>query len=588
MRGRPDRATIAENTSRGILILVVLFVLLIGVIIAFSRVFITAATGAEPAVASIALGVAVALPAVFLAITIYQLVKRLRRPMQGLRLRLTIFFILISVLSAGPQALLAVTFINSAMGTWFRSSIGTALRGASAIAFDYQQEKQQALLSFLNGPHVAARLSQFAATPEPAWRSIRELNTVIDALQAFSEDGKEVAFQGDIRARLRDFASALVANGRDDRPDVTILRAVRTLTVDARQLTVVVSVVLPASLRLNARQITESLTLFAALDRFRTLFQVVLVGFFFLFSLPIFFITIQVSLLLTERILSPIVHLEEATLRVARGDFSTRILTRPRDELAHLVDSFNSMVSELDRSRRKLLQAERITAWQEIAQRLAHEIRNPLTPIKLSAQRILRKHEQNAEDLAEVLPPAVSSIIQEVENLERLLREFGEFAKLPVPKPSRVNLKEMLTEVASVYASLSSTVRLSLDEVPQDAVLQVDRNQMKRVFANLFTNAIQAMPDGGDLAVRADLVRKARDSYFRIAVSDTGVGIPEENLDSIFDPYFTTKPGTGLGLAIVQRIVFDHKGNVWAESNGGSGTTFFIDLPASDAGGPAA
>ncbi|HET6486189.1 MAG TPA: ATP-binding protein [Spirochaetia bacterium] len=589
MRGRPDRATIAENTSRGILILVVLFVLLIGVIIAFSRVFITAATGAEPAVASIALAVAVALPVVFLAITVYQLVKRLRRPMQGLRLRLTIFFILISVLSAGPQALLAVTFINSAMGTWFRSSIGTALRGASTIAFDYQQEKQQALLSFLNAPHVTARMSQFAAAPEPAWRSIRELNTVIDSLQAFSEDGKEVAFRGDPRARLPDFASALVANGRDDRPDVTILRAVRTLTVDARRLTVVVSVVLPASLRLNARQITESLTLFAALDRFRTLFQVVLVGFFFLFSLPIFFITIQVSLLLTERILSPIVHLEEATLRVASGDFSTRILTRPRDELAHLVDSFNSMVSELDRSRRKLLQAERITAWQEIAQRLAHEIRNPLTPIKLSAQRILKKHEQNAVDLAEVLPPAVSSIIQEVENLERLLREFGEFAKLPVPKPSRVNLREMLTEVASVYASLSSTVRISMDEVPPETVLHVDRNQMKRVFANLFTNAIQAMPKGGELAVRADLVRKARDSYFRIAVSDTGIGIPEENRDSIFDPYFTTKPdGTGLGLAIVQRIVFDHKGNVWAESNGGSGTTFFIDLPAPDAGGPAA
>ena len=149
---------------------------------------------------------------------------------------------------------------------------------------------------------------------------------------------------------------------------------------------------MPGTLRLNARRLTESLTLFTALDRFRELFQIVLVGFFFLFSLPLFFITILVSLLLTERIISPIVHLEDATRRVAEGDFSFRILTRPRDELSNLVDSFNGMVSELDRSRRKLLQAERITAWQEIAQRLAHEIRNPLTPIKLSAQRILKKH----------------------------------------------------------------------------------------------------------------------------------------------------------------------------------------------------
>ena len=217
---------------------------------------------------------------------------------------------------------------------------------------------------------------------------------------------------------------------------MTILRDVRSFTVGGTRLTAVASALLSADLRKNARKLTESLTLFTALDQFRVLFRLVLVGFFFLFSLPIFFITILVSLLLTERIIGPIVHLEDATRRVAEGDFSFRILTRPRDELANLVDSFNGMISELERSRRKLLQAERITAWQEIAQRLAHEIRNPLTPIKLSAQRILKRHEEGAEDFAKVLRPAVSSIITEVENLERMLREFGEFAKLPVPKPA--------------------------------------------------------------------------------------------------------------------------------------------------------
>jgi two-component system, NtrC family, nitrogen regulation sensor histidine kinase NtrY len=112
---------------------------------------------------------------------------------------------------------------------------------------------------------------------------------------------------------------------------------------------------------------------------------------------------------------------------------------------------------------------------------------------------------------------------------------------------------------------------------------------MKRVFANLFTNAMQAMPDGGQLSVRADLIKKAHASFCRIGVSDTGSGISEKDMDSIFDPYFTTKKnGTGLGLAIVQRIVFDHNGNVWAESDGTSGTTFFIDLPTVSAGSPPA
>ena len=291
------------------------------------------------------------------------------------------------------------------------------------------------------------------------------------------------------------------------------------------------------------------------------------------------------SLLLTERIISPIVHLEDATRRVAEGDFSFRILTRPRDELSGLVESFNGMVSELDRSRRKLLQAERITAWQEIAQRLAHEIRNPLTPIKLSAQRILKKHADiaaatGADEFGRVLGSSVSAIIKEVENLERLLREFADFAKLPVPQPLPVNMKEILQEVTSVYASLSSTVKIDISPVPDSLVLSVDRSQMKRVFANLFTNAIQAMPDGGLLGVRTDIVKKAHISYCRIAVSDTGTGIAEQDRERVFDPYFTTKKdGTGLGLAIVQRIVFDHKGNVWAESDGSSGTTIFIDIP---------
>jgi signal transduction histidine kinase len=144
-----------------------------------------------------------------------------------------------------------------------------------------------------------------------------------------------------------------------------------------------------------------------------------------------------------------------------------------------------------------------------------------------------------------------------------------------------VALKEMLGEVASVYEHLSASVRIDMKEVPDTVVLAVDRNQMKRVFANLFTNAIQAMPNGGLLSLRADLVKKAHASFCSIAVRDTGTGIAEGDMDSIFDPYFTTKKnGTGLGLAIVQRIVFDHQGNVWAESDGNTGTTFFIDLPA--------
>jgi two-component system, NtrC family, nitrogen regulation sensor histidine kinase NtrY len=591
---------LSENTTRGIIVLVVIFLLLIGGIIVFSRFLITNIATANPAANTLALLVAATLPLLLFGIVIFQISRLLRQRAQGragarLKMRITIFFIFISLLSAAPQAMLAITFINSAMGTWFSASIGDALKGASRISIDYYREKVENLGSFGDGPRAPALVGEFAAAPDRAWRAIRSLNAGIDAVQLFTAAGREAAFRGDARARLAG-APAAGTRGiqpREDQGEVSILRDVKPLTMEGGRWVAVFSTLVSKELDRSARKITESLTVFNQVDRYRELFQIVLIAFFFLFSLPIFFITVLVSLLLTERIIGPIVSLEEATLRVAEGDFSFRILTRPRDELANLVDSFNGMIAELDHSRKKLLQAERITAWQEIAQRLAHEIRNPLTPIKLSAQRILRRHASAAaegaaavegdgerEGFGKVLAGSVSAIIQEVENLEKLLREFGDFAKLPVPQPAPTGLRDLLAEVASVYANLSGTVEIDISDVSPAFVLSVDRAQMKQVFANLFTNAIHAMPSGGRLAVRADGVRKGHGSWCRVAVSDTGSGIPADEVGRIFDPYFTTKKeGTGLGLAIVQRIVFDHHGDVWVESTSGAGTTFFIDLP---------
>jgi nitrogen fixation/metabolism regulation signal transduction histidine kinase len=271
---------------------------------------------------------------------------------------------------------------------------------------------------------------------------------------------------------------------------------------------------------------------------------------------------------------------------VAEGDFGFRILSPSRDELSSLVESFNVMIAELDGSRRKLIAAERITAWQEIARRLAHEIRNPLTPIKLSAQRILKKHGEGAADFDTALFSSVAAIVREVEGLERLLGEFGEFARLPEPSLEPVRLRELLGEVASTYAPASGAVAVDLHEVPVDLVLSVDRAQIRRAFANLFANAVQAMPGGGRLAVRADAVHKGHQAWCRLSVSDTGPGISESERERVFDPYYTTrKGGTGLGLAIVRRIVFDHGGNVWVESRPGAGATFFVDLPVGGRGG---
>jgi len=242
------------------------------------------------------------------------------------------------------------------------------------------------------------------------------------------------------------------------------------------------------------------------------------------------------------------------------------------------------MVSELSHSREKLRQSEKISAWQEIAQRLAHEIKNPLTPIKLSAQRILKKYtagpQAETAEFQKVLEGSISAIVREVDNLNDLLVEFREFARLPMPRLQSIALRELVEEVAQMYTNLSANVTIDSSHISENSLIRGDPNQIKQVFANLLRNAIQAMPKGGEISVRSAVVNKENHQYCRIWIKDSGEGIQEEIRTRVFDPYFTSKrEGTGLGLAIVERIIFDHDGNIWFETQEGVGTTFIIDLP---------
>jgi nitrogen fixation/metabolism regulation signal transduction histidine kinase len=211
---------------------------------------------------------------------------------------------------------------------------------------------------------------------------------------------------------------------------------------------------------------------------------------------------------------------------------------------------------------------------------MAHEIKNPLTPIKLSAQRILRRYHEKSETFGEILEPAVASIIEEVDNLNNLLDEFRTFSRLPAPQIEEENLLALIQEVLAVYAESYPNVRINLEHVDGETVLPIDKGQMRQVFGNLFKNAFEAIGETGTVSVRTDLVRKQNKRYCRVQVQDSGKGIDPDFHGQVFNPYFTTKPdGTGLGLPIVERIIFDHKGQIWFETEKDVGTTFIMDLP---------
>ena len=576
------------NTAAGLLVLILIFLVLIALIVVFSQQILSSlANPSLPANAVVYL-VVVLFPLILLGVILYQLVRLARdranrRPGSRLKSRLLAFFVFVALMSSIPQALLSVNFIGSTVNFWLRAGIGEALRGGLSLSLDYYHGLAENLGRFNESPLVPVILEDLGRNPERLWKNVQTANSQIHFVQVFDGQGRELLFRGRREGRLL-VPPELPPGGylpKEDRGGLSILRHGAEHLLDGRRYTLVVGTVLAPGFDGKAAALTQSLEAFGQLNRYNRLFRLGLIVFYFLFSLPIFLLGILISFLLAGEIIQPIASLEDATHRVAEGDFSTRILTRSGDELAALANSFNRMVAELAHSRSKLVQAEKISAWQEIAQRLAHEIKNPLTPIKLAAQRILKKYTSEPGDFRKVLEPAVAAIVREVDSLNAMLGQFREFARLPMPKPERVRIREVAEEAAAMYSALSGKVTIDCSRVASESTVLADRAQLKQMFANLMKNAIQAMPDGGAITVASALVTMEGRGFCRIWVRDTGQGIAEQIRDMVFKPYFTTKKeGTGLGLTIVERIVFDHAGSIRFESQNGVGTTFIIDLPA--------
>jgi two-component system nitrogen regulation sensor histidine kinase NtrY len=241
-----------------------------------------------------------------------------------------------------------------------------------------------------------------------------------------------------------------------------------------------------------------------------------------------------------------------------------------------------------------LVQAERAAAWSEVARRMAHEIKNPLTPIQLSAERIMRNYRPGSESrLDEIVSEGTATIVREVAALQKMVEEFSRFARLPESQPAEASLNEVVRDAIMLYNERLDGIRIECDLARDLPVLRIDTDQMKRVLVNLIDNAVEALISDGQSGSNGDAGGAARklieiESRFlkendtvRLIVTDTGHGISPRDRDKLFLPKFSTRDrGTGLGLAIVSHIVADHKGRIWVEDNQPRGARFIIELPA--------
>jgi two-component system, NtrC family, nitrogen regulation sensor histidine kinase NtrY len=283
----------------------------------------------------------------------------------------------------------------------------------------------------------------------------------------------------------------------------------------------------------------------------------------------------------SSRVTRPVEQLAQAAREVAAGNWNTRVPVDSSDELGALAESFNRMTAELLEQREHLVQAERVAAWRELARRLAHELKNPLFPLQLTVENLVRARQHSPEQFDEVFRESSSTLLAEIANLKTIISRFSEFSRMPQPQLQRVQVNEIVQNVARLLqAQLQSPehppveCRLELTEALQS--IAADPELLHRAFSNLALNAMDAMPQGGTLTLRT---RPSGDRVL-VEIADTGTGLTAEECERLFTPYYTSKAhGTGLGLAIVQSIISDHGGRISVRSEPGHGATFMIELP---------
>jgi two-component system nitrogen regulation sensor histidine kinase NtrY len=290
-------------------------------------------------------------------------------------------------------------------------------------------------------------------------------------------------------------------------------------------------------------------------------------------------VAVITSLWFGARVTRPVVSLADAARRVAAGDLDAKVEVESHDELGELASAFNRMTEDLAHQKDRAVQAERVAAWRELARRLAHELKNPLFPLQVTVENLMRAKQKAPEMFEEVFHEGTSTLLAEINNLKAIIGRFSEFSKMPQPQRRPTQVNDVVHSVLRVFqAQLQAknpiAVHIELAHTLPD--ISADPDLLHRALSNLVLNAIDAMPQGGELTIGSKIIGER----VEIFVSDTGSGLTPEECERLFTPYYTTKQhGTGLGLAIVQSVVSDHGGKISVESTKEKGTTFRIELP---------
>jgi nitrogen fixation/metabolism regulation signal transduction histidine kinase len=284
------------------------------------------------------------------------------------------------------------------------------------------------------------------------------------------------------------------------------------------------------------------------------------------------------AIIIARQITAPLNFIQQSLSKTIYGKKNEHIKWSRDDEIGALVKEYNKMISALENSAQRLAQSERESAWREMAKQVAHEIKNPLTPLKLGLQLLDKSWKDKDPRFDQKFERFSKSFVEQIESLSSIASEFSAFAKMPDTRIEQINIFDMLNQAVTIFKQMDN-VQITYLQPENSFIINADRDQLLRCFNNLLKNAIEATPQ--DRKCIIDINYLVTSKNILLTIKDNGNGIPEEMREKIFEPNFTTKSsGTGLGLAFIKNSIENANGKIWFETTMGTGTTFYLSLPA--------
>jgi len=494
--------------------------------------------------------------------------------MKTLRAKFILIFLILTILPLVPLAYLVQSFLKNTMSITLQTPMAEGLKNAVALV-GAQMNTELRKLAFrlnwvkrLNQKSGATRWNWGAQNPigaispeDSVWLAVAEAN---GAILRSSPENTTIYFN---KTLLKNNVAADSLINLDT--DSAAVRLALRLPANMQPAVWLIGVrPIPPPMGARLKSIVQAAQLRQAFDlQEAEIRQEVLITFLISYT-PMLLLSLVAGWYFSLRITAPLEELAIGARKLSAGKWEHRVAIRAKDEIGQVGNAFNQMVDDLKRQQEQVIGLEKMAAWREIARVLAHEIKNPLTPMQLMVRQIQDEYNGQDETYRQTLAEGCKIIDEEIEKLRQLVREFSDFARMPELHPALGSLNELATEAARLYAQ--RPVKLQLD--PALPKFNFDWDAARRVLINLIENAMQASA-AAQVTVRT--FQAPQENVIAIAVEDTGAGIPPENLGRIFEPYFSTKKsGMGLGLAIVKRIVEEHGGTIMVSSEIGRGSLF--------------